>query len=246
MRALAKLRISALLLLLAAPGQAQSERVIDAARIRLGDVFPEAPGVVHDVDLGPAPAPGNSRLLSRQEIERQLRDAGRSPSVLRVPASIRVTSAAKRWTVAELETLVEPAIERALPRGARLSKIRVRKGYALSPRAEVGRVTIGKLPKREGSYQTTAMVELVTDRETSVRLPVSVELELGSLATQSVLEKGGTVHLVIERGAARVSAVGIALAAGDVGDVVQFKVQNTHKVLRGRIESRTTAKVVGN
>jgi hypothetical protein len=208
--------------------------------------MPDAPGVVHDVDLGPAPAPGNSRLLSRQEIERQLREAGQSPSLVRVPASIRVTSAAKRWTVAELETLVQPAIERALPRGARLAKLRVRKGYALSPRSEVGRVTIGKLPKREGSHQTTAMVELVADGETSVRLPVSVELELGAQASQSVLEKGAAVHLVIERGAARVSAVGVALSAGDVGDVVQFKVQNTHKVLRARIESRTTAKVVGN
>lgn len=246
MKTLSKLRISALLLLLAAPGLAQSERVIDAARIRLGDVLPEAPRVVHDVDLGAAPAPGNSRLLSREEIERQLREAGQSPSLLRLPASIRVTSAAKRWTVAELETLVQPAIERALPRGARLSKLRVRKGYALSPRTEVGRVTFGKLPKREGSYQTTATVELVADGDTGVRLPVSVELELGALASQSVLEKGAAVHLVIERGAARVSAVGVALSSGDVGDVVQFKVQNTHKVLRGRIESRTTARVVGN
>lgn len=246
MKALAKLRVSALLLLLAAPGQAQSERVIDAARIRLGDLIPSAPAVVHDVDLGPAPAPGNSRLLSRQEIERQLRDAGRSPTLVRLPASIRVTSAAKRWTVAELQTLVQPAVERALPRGARLSKLRVRKGYALSPRSEVGRVTFGKLPKREGPFQTTAMVELLADGETSVRLPVSVELELGTQATQSVLEKGAAVHLVIERGAARVSAVGVALSAGDVGDVVQFKVQNTHKVLRARIQSRTTAKVVGH
>jgi hypothetical protein len=40
--------------------------------------------------------------------------------------------------------------------------------------------------------------------------------------------------------------VGVAMAAGNAGDIVQFRVQNTQKLLRARIESRTAAKVVGN
>jgi flagella basal body P-ring formation protein FlgA len=50
--------------------------------------------------------------------------------------------------------------------------------------------------------------------------------------------------LVIERGAASVSASAVALGDGDVGDVVSFKVETTQKVLRGRIETRERARVV--
>ncbi len=225
---------------------AESERVIDAARIRLGDLVTSAPEGAADADLGPAPPPGGSRLVSKQEILRQLRELGQDGSNLALPPAIRVTRAANRLSAEELKGLVTPAIARSLPAGTTLGAVTVRSGAVLSRRASVGHVTFPKLPKREGSFKTTAMVELVTDGEVAMRLPVSVTLDLKPEAAKSLLERGAQVNLLIERGPARVTAVGFALREGDVGEVVQFKVQNTQKILRARIESRTLARVVGN
>lgn len=226
--------------------RADVERIIESSRIRLADVVTALPEGAADVDLGPAPPPGGSRLLSREEIVRHVHEAGQSTERLALPAAVRVTSAARHLSAHELQVLVTPAIERQLPRGATLRAVNVQRALALSPRASIGRVNFAKFPKREGAYKTTAMVEMLVDGDVALRVPVSVSLELGADAARSTLERGAQIHLVIERGAARVSAVGTALGDGDVGDVVAFRVQNTQKVLRARIESRTSAKVVGN
>jgi hypothetical protein len=246
LRTSAAVAISLVCLLGSGRASAEAERVIDSPRIRLADLVAMLPEGAAEIDLGPAPPPGGSRLLSREEILRHVREAGQSTERLAVPAAIRVTSAVRHLSARELQALVTPAIERQLPRGATLQAVIVQRGLALSPRAAVGHVNFTKFPKREGAYKTTAMVELTVSGEVAVRLPVSVSLELGAEAARSVLERGAQLHLVIERGAARVSAVGTALSDGDVGDVVAFRVQNTQKILRARIESRTSAKVVGN
>ena len=56
---------------------AELERTIDSARIRLADISDGYDdGELASLDLGPAPPPGNSRLLSRGEVEDQLHAAG--------------------------------------------------------------------------------------------------------------------------------------------------------------------------
>ena len=233
-------------LLFASSALAQAERTIETTRILLGDIVDVSSQAASELDLGPAPPPGGSRMVTKDEILRELRAAGQNASGLKLPATVRVTSAARRLTPEQLEALLRPELERSVPASAELKALSVRRGAVLSPRAEIGRVEYPKLPKREGTFKSTAMAELTVDGEVVMRVPVSVTLELKPEAARSALERGAQVHLVIERGAARVSAVGIALTAADVGDVVQFRVQNTQKVLRARVESRTLARVVGN
>ena len=78
---------------------AELSQTIDTARIHLSDVSDGYDdGELATLDLGPAPPPGNSRLLSRSEVEDQLHAAGDDAKSLRMPAALRVKSAAKRWT----------------------------------------------------------------------------------------------------------------------------------------------------
>src|SRR5882724_13330009 len=72
---------------------------VDTARIHLSDVSDGYDdGELATLDLGPAPPPGNSRLLSRGEVEDQLRAAGDNAKSLRMPSVLRVKSASKRWS----------------------------------------------------------------------------------------------------------------------------------------------------
>ncbi len=84
---------------------AEIERTIEGTRIQLKDVsdgYDE--GELASLDLGPAPPPGNSRLLSRAEVEEQLRAAGDDAKSLRMPQR-----AAREE---RLQTLVAPGAAR--------------------------------------------------------------------------------------------------------------------------------------
>src|SRR3954447_19412156 len=98
------------------PAYAESERTIDGTRIVLKDVSDGYDdGDLAALDLGPAPPPGSSRLLSRAEAEDQLHTAGDDAKSLRMPSALRVKSAAKRWSPEELREAVPPRLMAALP-----------------------------------------------------------------------------------------------------------------------------------
>src|SRR5882724_851995 len=91
---------------------------VDTARIQLKDVSDGYDdGELASLDLGPAPPPGNSRLLSRAEVEAELRAAGDDAKNLRMPSALRVKSAAKRWSPEDLREAVTPRLLAALPPG---------------------------------------------------------------------------------------------------------------------------------
>jgi flagella basal body P-ring formation protein FlgA len=52
------------------------------------------------------------------------------------------------------------------------------------------------------------------------------------------------MQLVIEMGPARISATAIALSDGELGDTLQFRVAATQKILYGKVEASTLARVV--
>src|SRR5882724_7762792 len=100
---------------------AELSQTIDTARIHLSDISDGYDdGDLASLDLGPAPPPGNSRLLSRAEVEDQLHAAGDDAKSLRMPATLRVRSAAKHWSVDELRDALTPKLLRALPMGVNL------------------------------------------------------------------------------------------------------------------------------
>jgi hypothetical protein len=227
------------------PASAEAERTIDTARIHLSDVsdgYDE--GDLATLDLGPAPPPGNSRLLSRNEVEDQLHAAGDDAKSLRMPAVLRVKSAAKRWSAAELTDALMPKLLAALPFGTKFKSAKLTRGIVTSPSAVIGNARFPKIPKHEGETTLTVTVDVQQDDVTVIRVPVNVVLFVTDAATKPAAEKGARVNLVIEHGPARVTALAMALSDIELGDTGMFRVASTQRVLRARLVTPDTAVVV--
>ena len=231
---------------IALPGTALAEpvRVIDGSRIHLSDLTDVQGDELAQVDLGPAPPPGGSRVFAREDLRRELRAQGVDTARLKLPEMVRVQSASRRFSPAEIDALVRARVSSALPSGVSLTELKISKGIVASPRIVVGEVRVPKLVRRSGPATLTAIVELVHDGEVSSRLPVTLLVSVSERAAAPLVDKGARVDLVIARGSARISASGIALEAAEAGEIVSFKVSTTQKVLRARVESSTRALVV--
>jgi hypothetical protein len=224
---------------------AEVERTIDGTRIHLKDVsdgYDE--GDLAGLDLGPAPPPGSSRLLSRGEVEDQLRAAGDDTKSLRMPSALRVKSASKRWSPEDLREAVMPRLLAALPLGLTFKAAKLNRSLVTSPSVVVGAAHFPKFPKREGELTLTATVDLQQDGVTVVRVPVTVVVLVTEAATHAAASKGARINLVIEHGAARVTALATALSDTELGALGLFRVASTQRVLRARLLSADSAQVV--
>lgn len=230
---------------LSVPAYAESERTIDGSRIVLKDVsdgYDE--GELASLDLGPAPPPGSSRLLSRSEVEEQLRAAGDDAKSLRMPSALRVKSAAKRWSTEELREVMTPKLIAALPPGLTFKAAKPARPVVTSPNVTVGAAHFPKFPKRVGELTLTASVDLQQDGATVLRVPVTVVVVIGEAATRPAAGKGARINLVIEHGPARVTALATSLSDIELGAVGLFRVATTQRVLRARLLSADSAQVV--
>jgi flagella basal body P-ring formation protein FlgA len=217
---------------------------VDTARVQLKDVAEVSNGELGDVDLGPAPPPGGSRLFVREDLLRDLQSQGIDPRSVKVPARVRVASAARRFAPNELAEMVRQPLVAALPPAVKLEQLTVARGVLASPRISVGEVRVPKLPRRAGSTTVTAMVDLMHDDQVATRLPLTLKLEVSEQAAAALVTRGARVELVIARGAAKISASAVALEDAELGQIASFKVSSTQKVLRARVQSRGEAMVV--
>jgi hypothetical protein len=232
------------LTLLAGSATAEELRLVRGAQIHLSDVVPSLPAEMPDLELGAAPPPGSSRLLPRAEIENAAKRSGVSLKTLRLPHVVRVKSAAKRWSSDELVSAALPALTAALPSGVSVRRARTSSKALTSPDASVSAVRLPKLPRREGEHLATATVELSNDGEIVARIPLAVTLDISGSAAAPAITKGARVQLMIESGPARITATAIALGDGELGETLQFRVASTQKILFGKLELPTLARVV--
>jgi hypothetical protein len=231
------------LLALRAPAAAEEPREvrITGARVLLKDVLPECPEQLCAADLGAAPPAGSSRLVGADAIRGALQGAG--PTLPQLEA-VRVVSAARVWSPAELGELVRPSIEQKLPEGVQLIGLQPKSGATLPLLASVGECTLPALPRREGPLTTTAMVEFLHEGAPVRRLAVQVRLQLSERAARPAVRRGAIVTLVIQRSSATVSARGVALQDSEIGQTAPFRVQPTGRVVQARIESASVATVL--
>jgi len=244
---MAKPKFTAFLLasLVCLSANAEALRTIDGTRIHLSEVSDGYDdGDLASLDLGPAPPPGNSRLLSRAEVEDQLRAAGDDAKSLRMPSALRVKSASKRWSADDLREAVTPRLLAALPPGLKFKTAKLNRALVTSPNVVIGEAHFPKFPKREGELTLTATVDLLQDGATVLRVPVTVVVLVTEAATHATASKGARVNLVIEHGAARVTALATALSDTELGGLGLFRVASTQRVLRARLLSADSAQVV--
>jgi hypothetical protein len=232
------------LLCAAASASADEARVVRGAQVHLSDVVSELPADVQDLEIGAAPPPGSSRTIAKSEIQNAADKSGVNLKSVKLPNAVRVTSAAKRWSTEDLANAALPSLQQALPVGVTIKRARAISKAVTSPSASVTAVRVPRLPRREGEHLTTAIIELSNDGQIVARIPFQLSLEISATAAQAAVTKGARVQLMIESGPARITATAIALSDGELGDTLQFRVATTQKILFGKVEGPTLARVV--
>ena len=230
--------------LLPVSAKAETTRMLDAQRITLGDLVPEATGALAALDLGSAPPPGGSRLFSADDIRTAILVAHEKAETLPSLTNVRVVRVTRRFSERELEVLIRPFISALLPPGATLLTLQMPKSILAVPNVTVGEVRIPKLPKRVGLTRSSAIAELVVKGDVLARVPVTMDLQLDESATHYLLERGATLSLVIETGSTRVTAAATLQSPADLGDIVPCQVSRTRKILRAKVVSGREAVVV--
>ncbi|HET9931235.1 MAG TPA: flagella basal body P-ring formation protein FlgA [Polyangiaceae bacterium] len=241
---LAALSLSAALLGLSPAALAEPTRTLESARIQLGQIAETTDAELAAVDLGASPPPGSSRLISREDVMRELRAQGLEQRKLSFPPVLRVVSASRRYSPSELSALLLPEVNAALPPGVTLKELKAPRALVTAPHVTVGRIKLPKLARRAGPVDLTLVADLMHDGAVLTRVAFGLAVDVSEQAAAPLVDKGARVDLVILTGSARISASAVALEPADVGDVVSFKVSTTQRVLRARLESRTQAQVV--
>ncbi|HMJ53502.1 MAG TPA: flagella basal body P-ring formation protein FlgA [Polyangiaceae bacterium] len=223
---------------------AEPTQSVDHARLLAGDLIPSAPQGVAEIDLGPAPPPGGSRLLTKNEIEQMLRKRGVDTSKLVIPAALRIVGASKRISPADLATLITPVVLKTLPPGVALVKLQPTYDVVVPPTATVGTIDIPRHPRQKGPFRTTANVEMVSGGEVVARIPVPIVLEVSDEAARPDVARGARIGLVIDRRSLRIMTQGSCLLDANIGDVVSVLVVSTNRVIKAKITSRDEAQVI--
>ena len=223
---------------------AEPTRTLESVRIRLGEIAETTDAELAAVDLGAAPPPGSSRLISREDVLRELRAQGLEQRKLSFPPVLRIVSASRRYSPGELSALLLPEVNAALPPGVTLKELKAPRGVVTAPHVSVGRIKLPKLARRAGPLDLTLVAELMQDGAVLTRVAFGLSVDVSEQAAAPLVDKGASVDLVILTGSARISASAIALEPVDLGEVASFKVSTTQRVLRARLESRTQAQVV--
>jgi hypothetical protein len=228
---------------LAATAGAENRVSIEGPTVRVSDIDPAAPAEVADIELGRAPPPGSSRVLTRSEIRQRVREAGADPARVNVPASVRVEAPAEHWRPEEVAARADAAVRAALPEGVSLLKLDAQRSIVVPPGSIVASVK-PVIPHTVGHHDVTVVAEVRRNHEIVARAPLTLTVDVGEDAFAPILRKGDRITLVIEQGNTRIGAAGVTLADANAGDAIFCKVSSTGKVLKAKIVSRDVGKVV--
>lgn len=214
---------------------------VSSPRVRVVDVIRNAPPSLADIDLGPAPAPNGSRLLTRAQIREALQRAPDGPTP-RIPESVRITRRMVALTPADLDRLVREALPAArLPRGATLSAVRAPRVIEAPAGWTAVTAELPRAPRRAGTLSTVAMVTLRVGEDVLARIAVPVELTLSSEAATPDATRGGALTLLVRQGLVEVRIGGFAGADADVGDDLPVVLRPSGRVLRAKLIERSVA-----
>ncbi len=219
---------------------------LSAGRIRLAELVPRIPPALADIDLGPVPSSGSTRLVDRAEIIRAIHEhGGQEPAHL--PDAIRVVRKMKHLEAGEIEQLVREATGRTkLSRGASLGAIRAPRSADIAEGWTTTEIEIPHPPRRAGSFTTIATLVFSRDGEALGHVGVPIDLSLSKAASEPDLARGAPVTLVIQRGLVEVNASAVAGADAEIGSVFPVTLYPSGHVVRARLLENGRALAVEN
>jgi flagella basal body P-ring formation protein FlgA len=232
----ARFAVFTCLLALASAADASPTHVtVEGTRVQIRDLLRDAPAETAEIDLGPSPALGGTRLIARDEILQALR-AHQATATPRLPESIRVTRASRTLRPDELNQMVREALPRdRLPRGTALRDVRPTQSVTVPAGWTAVSVDLARPPRRVGTFSATAYVNLRRGDDLIARVPVRVDLTLSAEAATPDLTRGSAVTLVVRHGLVEVRASGSAAADADIGETLPVVLRPSGRVIRARL-----------
>ncbi len=230
--------ICAVAMLVALPYQVRAEDAVnvDGERVTLAMILPALSGTeLGDLDLAPAPLPGETTVIRASDVKAKLKESGRDARGLLIPKSVKLTRKKRTLEGKELDGLVKVALT------TRVAPCNVEE---LSPLSAVtlgdGEFTVeADVMPRKQSGRTSASVTLVQG-ERRQRLSIQAVLS----CPEPVLAPGATIRLIVRRGAVVVTAPGVANQPGRVGDEIRVTNSMSKKALIGRVIDAQSVEVV--
>ncbi len=214
---------------------------LTGARVRLGDVLASAPAGSAELDLGPMPPPGGSRIITRDELRRALAQ-GAPAARFALPEAVRVVRKTRTMNGPELENLVRSELARGpMPKGARLAGVRPPASAEVPVGCERAGVDLPPMPRRAGAYAGALVVTFYCDGAPTTRVTVPANFTLSNEAATADVPRGTPLTLVLQRGLIEVSSAAVAGGEGDVGAVIPVTVRPSGRVLRARLVAKDRA-----
>lgn len=218
----------------AAPGSAPSDTMrveVKGPRVHTKDIFPSSV----DVDLGPTPPIGATRVIEKDEIEKAYAAAQAAPPK-KIPAHVRVSRKTRKLSANDVDNAVKTAISsQKLPRGAELIKVR---GTATEVADDYDHVNVDlpNVPRKAGPLTVQATVTFVSSENNApiYRTIVPLDISLPPEAAFAEISKGAPIALVVRKGLIEVSVPAVAAMDGDIGSVVMVTLKPSGRVVRAR------------
>jgi hypothetical protein len=244
LRPLPSLLLAALLATPSADARAPIVEVrIAAARVHLGDVLPAITGDAAAVDLGPAPAPFASRLVTRDDLLRALAEAHSKPPA-KLPDAVRVVRKMRRLGAAELEQLTRGALPANLPRGAALTAVRAPRSVDLADGWDSVVARVPRPPHRVGSFPTTVTISFLVGAESLAEISFPVDVTVSAAGAAFDVPHGGQLTLIVKRGLVEIEAPAIATTDADIGSILAVALRPSGRVVRARLLTADRAELV--
>lgn len=226
----------ALMLALPAPARADEPVNVEGERVTLAMIVPALSGTeLGELDLAPAPLPGESSVIRASDVKAKLKQSGRDARGLLIPRSVKLVRRKRTVAASELDGLVRAAL------AAQVAPCNVDELSALAAVTVADgefAVEADALPRKQ-SGRTVAMVTL-RQGERNQRLSIQAVLSCPA----PVIAPGASVRLVVNRGAVHVSAPGVANQPGRVGDEIRVTNSISRKPLIGRVIDAQSVEVL--
>jgi hypothetical protein len=215
--------------------------VVTGIRIHLGDLMPEADAATAAIDLGPSPAAGVSRLITKADILAAL-EAKQVPAPSGVPDAVRVMRKARHLGPADVNAIVRAAMgSKELGRGVTLASVNADRPFDVADGWTRVDVDVPRAPKKAGPFGTVAILSLLVGDDVIARLPVPIDLAVSTNGATFDIARGASVTLVVRRSFVEVRAPGFAAGDADIGDPIAIQLRPSGRVVRARLMSKDEA-----
>lgn len=231
------------------PAVAKRKRIrtvlVATPRVQLGQIMSDLEETVAEIDLGPAPAPNGSRIITRKKIEEALEEEN-VQGVANIPKSVRVKRKMQTLKPAQVTKLTKEAIAaRGLKKGITITKVKPPARVKIAAGWDAVRVKLPKNPRRKGKWATTVMLSFDAGGERVARVAVRVVFHLTEEATRPDIKKGTQLTLTVQSGRVSVSVKAYAGADADVGDTFNVQLRPSGRLVRAKLIARKRAVALG-